>query len=102
MQTQLDVVAVGSLDLWCLLKRAVAGEKALGLGPLPKACKMASFLPFLGDSKAMEATSMAYYNPANPHNVYMPMVSRGLPVVCLCLLPLLSLLETAVCFPSKV
>ncbi|PKK29968.1 WBP2 N-terminal like [Columba livia] len=26
-----------------------------------------------GGSKAMEATSTAYYNPANPHNVYMPM-----------------------------
>ncbi|NWH65913.1 WBP2 protein, partial [Geococcyx californianus] len=26
-----------------------------------------------GDSKAMEAASSAYYNPANPHNVYMPM-----------------------------
>lgn len=23
----------------------------------------------------MEAASSAYYNPANPHNVYMPMVS---------------------------
>ncbi|NXJ83615.1 WBP2 protein, partial [Trogon melanurus] len=30
-------------------------------------------LPFLGGGKAMEATSSAYYNPANPHNVYMPM-----------------------------
>uniref|UniRef100_A0A7M4FP92 WBP2 N-terminal like n=1 Tax=Crocodylus porosus TaxID=8502 RepID=A0A7M4FP92_CROPO len=28
-----------------------------------------------GDSKAAEAASSAYYNPANPHNVYMPMVS---------------------------
>ncbi|NXO31026.1 WBP2 protein, partial [Cisticola juncidis] len=26
-----------------------------------------------GGSKAMEAASSAYYNPANPHNVYMPM-----------------------------
>uniref|UniRef100_A0A8B9PX65 GRAM domain-containing protein n=1 Tax=Apteryx owenii TaxID=8824 RepID=A0A8B9PX65_APTOW len=26
-----------------------------------------------GGSKATEATSSAYYNPANPHNVYMPM-----------------------------
>ncbi|XP_010708642.2 postacrosomal sheath WW domain-binding protein [Meleagris gallopavo] len=26
-----------------------------------------------GSSKAMEAASSAYYNPANPHNVYMPM-----------------------------
>ncbi|NXI73012.1 WBP2 protein, partial [Anseranas semipalmata] len=26
-----------------------------------------------GNSKAMEAASSAYYNPANPHNVYMPM-----------------------------
>ncbi|NXY49428.1 WBP2 protein, partial [Ceuthmochares aereus] len=34
---------------------------------------MAYFLSFLGDSKAMEAASSAYYNPANPHNVYMPM-----------------------------
>ncbi|NWY92349.1 WBP2 protein, partial [Loxia curvirostra] len=25
-----------------------------------------------GGSKAMEAASSAYYNPANPHNVYMP------------------------------
>ncbi|NXX42205.1 WBP2 protein, partial [Tricholaema leucomelas] len=32
-----------------------------------------SFLPSLGGSKAMEAASSAYYNPANPHNVYMPM-----------------------------
>ena len=79
----------------------MAGEKALGLGPLPKTCEMASFLSFLGGSKATEAASSAYYNPANPHNVYMPMVSTA-PVVCVCLLPLLSLVETAVCFPSKV
>ncbi|XP_053108696.1 postacrosomal sheath WW domain-binding protein isoform X2 [Hemicordylus capensis] len=26
-----------------------------------------------GGNKAAEATSSAYYNPANPHNVYMPM-----------------------------
>ncbi|NXF46291.1 WBP2 protein, partial [Oceanites oceanicus] len=26
-----------------------------------------------GGNKAMEAASSAYYNPANPHNVYMPM-----------------------------
>nr|XP_028601552.1 postacrosomal sheath WW domain-binding protein [Podarcis muralis] len=26
-----------------------------------------------GGNKATEATSSAYYNPANPHNVYMPM-----------------------------
>ncbi|NXN94255.1 WBP2 protein, partial [Rhinopomastus cyanomelas] len=26
-----------------------------------------------GDSNAMGGTSSAYYNPANPHNVYMPM-----------------------------
>ncbi|NXS91864.1 WBP2 protein, partial [Jacana jacana] len=26
-----------------------------------------------GSGKAMEAASSAYYNPANPHNVYMPM-----------------------------
>ncbi|XP_035167016.1 WW domain-binding protein 2-like [Oxyura jamaicensis] len=26
-----------------------------------------------GSSKAMEAASSAYYNPANPHSVYMPM-----------------------------
>ncbi|NWQ83518.1 WBP2 protein, partial [Columbina picui] len=30
-------------------------------------------LSFLGGSKAMEAASSAYCNPANPHNVYMPM-----------------------------
>ncbi|NWX98926.1 WBP2 protein, partial [Nothoprocta ornata] len=30
-------------------------------------------LSSLGGSKATEATSSAYYNPANPHNVYMPM-----------------------------
>lgn len=49
----------------------------------------------------MEAASSAYYNPANPHNVYMPMVS-AVPVVCVYLLPLLSLVEAAVCFPGKV
>ncbi|XP_072276318.1 postacrosomal sheath WW domain-binding protein isoform X1 [Pyxicephalus adspersus] len=27
----------------------------------------------LGNGKAAEAASSAYYNPANPHNVYMPM-----------------------------
>lgn len=53
----------------------MAGEKALGLGTLPKLCKMASSLSSLGSNKAMEAASSAYYNPANPHNVYMPMVS---------------------------
>lgn len=37
--------------------------------------KLAPFLSFLGNSKAMEAASSAYYNPANPHSVYMPMVS---------------------------
>ncbi|NWZ21165.1 WBP2 protein, partial [Asarcornis scutulata] len=38
------------------------------------ACPMlAPFLSFLGNSKAMEAASSAYYNPANPHSVYMPM-----------------------------
>ncbi|NXU91741.1 WBP2 protein, partial [Xiphorhynchus elegans] len=31
------------------------------------------FFSFSGGSKAMEAASSAYYNPANPHNVYMPM-----------------------------
>lgn len=46
---------------------------------------LAASLSFLGSSKAMEATSSAYYNPANPHNVYMPMVST-VPVVCVCLL----------------
>ncbi|NXX87220.1 WBP2 protein, partial [Urocolius indicus] len=30
-------------------------------------------LSFLGGSQTMEATSSVYYNPANPHNVYMPM-----------------------------
>lgn len=94
-------IAAGSLDLCWLLKRAVVQEKALGLGPLPKACKTVSFLCFLGGSKAMEAASSAYYNPANPHNVYMPMVS-AVPVVCVCLLPLLSQAETVVCFLSKV
>lgn len=42
-------------------------------------------LSFLGNSKAMEAASSAYYNPANPHNVYMPVVST-VPLVCVCLL----------------
>lgn len=42
---------------------------------------LAPFLSFLGNSKAMEAASSAYYNPANPHSVYMPMVS-AVPVVC--------------------
>lgn len=28
-----------------------------------------------GNSKAAEAAGSAYYNPSNPHNVYMPMVS---------------------------
>lgn len=60
---------------------------------------LAPFLSFLGNSKAMEAASSAYYNPANPHNVYMPMVST-VPVVYVSALPLLS--ETEVGFHSKV
>ncbi|NWZ91350.1 WBP2 protein, partial [Nesospiza acunhae] len=42
-------------------------------GRLPQIFKVASFPSFPGGSKAMEAASSAYYNPANPHNVYMPM-----------------------------
>lgn len=38
-----------------------------------------AFWPYsVGGSKAAEAASSAYYNPANPHNVYMPMVSNWL------------------------
>ncbi|XP_062480211.1 postacrosomal sheath WW domain-binding protein isoform X2 [Pezoporus occidentalis] len=39
----------------------------------PSAGPAASVGPGMpGDSRAMEATSSAYYNSANPHNVYMP------------------------------
>lgn len=31
-----------------------------------------------GNSKAAEAAGSAYYNPSNPHNVYMPMVRCSL------------------------
>lgn len=30
------------------------------------------------EAKAAEAAASAYYNPGNPHNVYMPTVSGGL------------------------
>ncbi|XP_068525150.1 postacrosomal sheath WW domain-binding protein isoform X2 [Anas acuta] len=39
--------------------------------PPPPAAWAAPGMP--GNSKAMEAASSAYYNPANPHSVYMPM-----------------------------
>ncbi|KAI6079670.1 Postacrosomal sheath WW domain-binding protein [Aix galericulata] len=42
--------------------------------PPPPAAWAAPGMP--GNSKAMEAASSAYYNPANPHSVYMPMRSR--------------------------
>lgn len=29
------------------------------------------------EAKAAEAAASAYYNPGNPHNVYMPTVSRA-------------------------
>ncbi|NXD17368.1 WBP2 protein, partial [Nothocercus nigrocapillus] len=45
-----------------------------GQPPVPV---LAPSLSSLGGSKAAEATSSAYYNPANPHNVYMPMVSTA-------------------------
>lgn len=30
---------------------------------------------FAAEAKAAEAAASAYYDPGNPHNVYMPMVS---------------------------
>ena len=30
---------------------------------------------FTAEAKAAEAAASAYYNPGNPHNVYMPTVS---------------------------
>lgn len=39
-------------------------------GPSAPAAPVGPGMP--GDSRAMEATSSAYYNSANPHNVYMP------------------------------
>ncbi|XP_038612805.1 LOW QUALITY PROTEIN: postacrosomal sheath WW domain-binding protein [Tachyglossus aculeatus] len=40
-------------------------------GPSAPSAWMDSGMP--GGNKAAEAASSAYYNPANPHNVYMPM-----------------------------
>ncbi|KFQ42950.1 WW domain-binding protein 2, partial [Nestor notabilis] len=39
-------------------------------GPSAPAASVGPGMP--GNSRAMEATSSAYYNSANPHNVYMP------------------------------
>ncbi|XP_034630947.1 postacrosomal sheath WW domain-binding protein isoform X1 [Trachemys scripta elegans] len=47
-----------------------AGPSAPTAPTAPTAC-MEPGMP--GGSKAAEAASSAYYNPANPHNVYMPM-----------------------------
>lgn len=33
----------------------------------------------IAEAKAAEAAASAYYNPGNPHNVYMPTVSGSLP-----------------------
>ncbi|XP_065269110.1 postacrosomal sheath WW domain-binding protein isoform X2 [Emys orbicularis] len=43
-----------------------------GYGPAPQPMGY-PYAPPPGGSKAAEAASSAYYNPANPHNVYMPM-----------------------------
>jgi hypothetical protein len=37
------------------------------------------YVDFSSDAKAQEAAGNAYYNPANPHNVYMPTPSEGPP-----------------------
>ncbi|KAK1876949.1 WW domain-binding protein 2 [Dissostichus eleginoides] len=44
-------------------------------GPPPPAANMGYPMPMpaTGNSKAAEAAGSAYYNPSNPHNVYMPM-----------------------------
>lgn len=34
-----------------------------------------SVFAFAAEAKAAEAAASAYYDPGNPHNVYMPMVS---------------------------
>lgn len=47
--------------------------------PLFNSLSLSHLILRTGNSKAAEAAGSAYYNPSNPHNVYMPMVS--LPVV---------------------
>lgn len=36
-----------------------------------------SVFALAAEAKAAEAAASAYYNPGNPHNVYMPTVSEG-------------------------
>lgn len=49
---------------------AAGGGEGLSLGLTPGV-----FAP-AAEAKAAEAAASAYYNPGNPHNVYMPTVSR--------------------------
>ncbi|XP_069053214.1 postacrosomal sheath WW domain-binding protein [Lepisosteus oculatus] len=41
--------------------------------PGPPSAAPSSWTPPAGNSKAAEAAASAYYNPSNPHSVYMPM-----------------------------
>lgn len=50
--------------------------------PLFNSLSLSHLILRTGNSKAAEAAGSAYYNPSNPHNVYMPMVN--LPVVMYC------------------
>lgn len=57
-------------QLWRLLLNMFSGLL------LPLFNSLSSYLILhTGNSKAAEAAGSAYYNPSNPHNVYMPMVS---------------------------
>lgn len=53
------------------------------------------------NSKAAEAAGSAYYNPNNPHNVYMPMVSCFVSFPLNFLLSLISLKSSFRQFPEE-
>lgn len=79
-QVVLEMTNSGLSPLKCQqLQRLLLNMFSGLLLPLFNSLSLSHLIFRTGNSKAAEAAGSAYYNPNNPHNVYMPMVS--LPVV---------------------